>query len=82
MLAREAWKGLIAQAGVTLGLASIVAKEFPGVGVEIQTVTVAATAIHVIAGPILFRAALANAGEVGVFDAQMRARHDAVEQHA
>lgn len=82
-LAREAWKGLIAQAGVTLGLATIVAQEFPGVGVEIQMVTVATTAIHVIAGPILFRAALANVGEVGVFDAEMRAKRVApLDQHA
>lgn len=72
-LARESWKGLISQAGVTLGLATIVATEFPGVGVQIQTVTVAATAIHVIIGPILLRSALSKVGEVGVFDAQMRA---------
>jgi Kef-type K+ transport system membrane component KefB len=73
-LGRESWKGLIAQAGVTLGLAAIVATEFPGVGVQIQTVIVALTAIHVIVGPILFRSALVNAGEVGVLDVQLEAQ--------
>lgn len=77
MLARESWKGLISQAGVTIGLATIVATEFTGVGVQIQTVVLATTAIHVIVGPILFRAALASVGEVGVLDAQLR--HDHLE---
>jgi Kef-type K+ transport system membrane component KefB len=71
VLARESWKGLISQAGVTLGLTTIVATEFPGVGTQIQTVILALTAIHVIVGPILFRSALANVREVGVLDAHL-----------
>ena len=71
-LARESWKGLISQAGVTLGLTTIVATEFPGVGAQIQTVILALTAIHVIVGPILFRSALANMREIGVLDAHLR----------
>ena len=71
-LARDSWKGLISQAGVTLGLTTIVATEFPGVGAQIQTVILALTAIHVIVGPILFRSALANLREIGVLDAHLR----------
>jgi Kef-type K+ transport system membrane component KefB len=59
------WMGLISQAGVTLGLTVIVASEFAGWGVRIQTLMVALIAIHEVVGPILFRAALARAGEVG-----------------
>jgi hypothetical protein len=59
------WTGLISQAGVTLGLTVIVASEFAGWGVRIQTLMVALIAIHEVVGPILFRAALARAGEVG-----------------
>lgn len=67
-LARHAWKGLISQAGVTLGLATIVATEFPGWGTETQMIMVALIALHEVAGPILFRSALASAGEIGKFD--------------
>jgi hypothetical protein len=63
------WMGLVSQAGVTLGLASLVALEFPTWGVQVQTLVVAMTGLHVLAGPILFRAALARAGEIGQLDA-------------
>jgi Kef-type K+ transport system membrane component KefB len=63
-----AWMGLISQAGVTLGLAIIVASEFPEWGVRLQTLVVALITIHEMVGPILFRAALLKAGEVGQMD--------------
>lgn len=59
------WMGFVSQAGVTLGLTIIVAADFPGWGTQVQTLMVALIAIHELAGPILFRAALARAGEVG-----------------
>lgn len=59
------WMGLVSQAGVTLGLASIVAAEHPTWGTQVQTLVIALTGLHVLAGPVLFRAALARAGEVG-----------------
>lgn len=68
-LAGRAWKGLVSQAGVTLGLTTIVAAEFPGWGVAAQTLVVAMIALHEIVGPVLFRAALADAGEIGRLDA-------------
>jgi hypothetical protein len=37
--------------------------------VQVQTLVVAMTGLHVLAGPILFRAALARAGEIGQLDA-------------
>jgi Kef-type K+ transport system membrane component KefB len=64
------WCGLISQAGVTLGLATIVAREFPAWGGAVQTFVLALTALHVLAGPVLFRAALGRAGEIGRMDAQ------------
>ncbi len=63
--ARLVWMGLISQAGVTLGLAALVAAEFPTWGAAVQTLVLALTGLHVLAGPILFRAALARAGEIG-----------------
>jgi Kef-type K+ transport system membrane component KefB len=66
--ARLLWMGLISQAGITLGMAAIVASEFPAWGAALQTLVVALTGLHVLAGPILFRAALARAGEIGALD--------------
>ena len=58
------WMGLISQAGVTLGLATMAATEFPGWGDAIHTLVIALTGIHVLIGPIVFKAALRRAGEV------------------
>jgi Kef-type K+ transport system membrane component KefB len=63
--ARMVWMGLISQAGVTLGLATIVATEFPAWGGQVRTLIVALTGIHVLVGPILLKAALQRAGEIG-----------------
>jgi trehalose 6-phosphate synthase len=60
----HAWTGLISQAGITLGFASVVATAFPGWGNQLQLLLVASIAIHEIVGPILFRRGLAQAGEL------------------
>jgi Kef-type K+ transport system membrane component KefB len=60
-----AWMGLVSQAGVTLGLTIIVATEFPDWGARVQTLMVALIALHELVGPVLFRTALARAGEIG-----------------
>lgn len=76
LLSQRAWKGLISQAGVTLGLTSIVAAEFPDWGGRVRTLLVAMIALHEVIGPILFRSALAKAGEVGQFDRLRAEAHD------
>jgi Kef-type K+ transport system membrane component KefB len=58
------WMGLVSQGGVTVGLASIVSTEFPEWGPPVYTLIIALTAIHVLVGPVLFRAALSRAGEI------------------
>jgi hypothetical protein len=67
-----AWMGLVSQAGVTLGLATILAAEFPEWGGPVQTLILALTGLHVLIGPIFLRAALARAGEVGRLDSQVQ----------
>jgi Kef-type K+ transport system membrane component KefB len=62
------WMGLVSQAGVTLGLALLVAAEFPTWGGTVQTLMLALIALHQLSGPVLFRAALARAGEIGRMD--------------
>jgi Kef-type K+ transport system membrane component KefB len=62
---RLVWMGLVSQAGVTLGLAGIVAHEFPAWGVPLHTLVVALIALHQLMGPLLFRVALGRVNEVG-----------------
>jgi trehalose 6-phosphate synthase len=62
-IGEHAWTGLISQAGITVGLASVVASEFPGWGTELQTILIALIPIHELIGPMLFRRGLARAGE-------------------
>jgi len=57
------WTGLISQAGITLGLASVLATEFPLWGSRVQTLLVALIAIDELVGPALFRIGLERAGE-------------------
>ncbi len=60
-----AWMGFVAQAGVTLGLAIIVERSFPGgVGTYIKTVLIGMIALNQVAGPIMFRYALGKSGEI------------------
>ena len=64
------WMSLVSQAGVTLGLTILVVREFPEWGLQLQTLMVALIAMHELIGPVLFRAALARAGEIGRMDAE------------
>jgi trehalose-6-phosphate synthase/Kef-type K+ transport system membrane component KefB len=63
-ITRYAWTGLISQAGVTLGLASVIAREFPSWGTQVQLLVVALIALHELSGPLLFRYGLSKAGAV------------------
>ncbi len=58
------WSGLISQAGITLGLASVIATEFPDWGERLQLLLVAVIAVHELLGPALFRIGLGRAGEI------------------
>jgi hypothetical protein len=63
---RYGWTGLVSQAGVALGLATIVADRLPVVGLAMQAVTIGVIAFNESVGPILFRQGLLRAGEVTV----------------
>ncbi|MCP4599540.1 MAG: hypothetical protein GY847_03205 [Proteobacteria bacterium] len=55
--------GFITQAGVSLGLAKIVAERFEGFGPDLATLFVATIAINQILGPVAFKQALQLVGE-------------------
>jgi Kef-type K+ transport system membrane component KefB len=63
-VARRVPAGLLSQAGVTLGLSVLVAREFPAWGPSLSTIFVAVISVHELVGPVLFRRALVASGEV------------------
>jgi Kef-type K+ transport system membrane component KefB len=70
---QHVWMALVSQAGVTLGLTILVAREFPEWGLQVQSLMVALIALHELIGPVLFRAALSRAGEIGRMDDESEA---------
>ena len=54
---------LIAQAGLTQGLAGNVAREFPTFGPQFRALVIATLAINAIFGPIFFKLALDRSRE-------------------
>lgn len=63
---RNAWMTYITQAGVSIGLAQIAVRQFPEIGVHLNTVVLAIIAINQIVGPITFKLALNNVDESGI----------------
>jgi len=50
-----AWMPYLTQAGVALGLATIISEEFPGWGHEFETIVIAIIVINQLVGPPLFK---------------------------
>lgn len=64
VLREHLWAGLIPQAGVAIGLATVVARTYPSRGGQIQALFLALVAVNQLVGPILYRRALVKSGEV------------------
>jgi Kef-type K+ transport system membrane component KefB/CBS domain-containing protein len=64
------WLGpaMLAQAGLAIGLAAELARTWPDGGETVQTIILASVVVFEVAGPLLTRTALVNAGEVAVFN--------------
>jgi Kef-type K+ transport system membrane component KefB len=60
---KYAWMGLISQAGVAIGLATIVADAYPEQGAVLSTLLLALIAVNETVGPVLFRRAIVASGE-------------------
>lgn len=67
---QRAWLGLVSQAGVAIGLATVVADVYPSRGGELRTLLLAMIAVNESVGPILFRLGLQRAGEIDSAPAQ------------
>jgi hypothetical protein len=55
--------GFVAQAGLSLGLAARIQREFSTIGVAVATLIIAAVVINQLLGPVLWAEALKRAGE-------------------
>jgi len=64
------WTAFVAQAGISLGLAELVAQQFPHMGHQIRTFVLAIVAVNQLIGPVLFGWALRRVGEQGQADPQ------------
>jgi Kef-type K+ transport system membrane component KefB len=62
------WMGFLTQAGITLGIAVIVAENFPGWGATFKSVVIGTIAIFQVAGPVVFKYGLGRAGELPPVD--------------
>jgi Kef-type K+ transport system membrane component KefB/CBS domain-containing protein len=62
------WLGfsMLSQGGLAIGLASMLAREWPGPGENVQMIILSAVVVFEVAGPLLTRTALVHAGEVTV----------------
>ncbi|MCH8332106.1 MAG: cation:proton antiporter [Bacteroidetes bacterium] len=58
-----AWTPYITQAGVSLGLATIIANEFQGWGTDLATIIIAVVVVNQIIGPPIFKWAINYVGE-------------------
>jgi Kef-type K+ transport system membrane component KefB len=57
------WSGLVAQAGLALGLVVVVTREFPAFGTAFGSLVIATIGVNEVIGPVLFKLALDRAGE-------------------
>jgi Kef-type K+ transport system membrane component KefB len=60
---RYAWMGFVAQAGLSIGLASRIQRDIPDFGAAVATLVVAAVVVNQLLGPILWERALRASGE-------------------
>ena len=87
---RWGWSGLISQAGLALGISSVVARAFPSFGEGFRALAIATVAVNEMVGPVLFKLALDRSGETSNAPrpsiSSLEAAHEMVEaahaQHA
>jgi Kef-type K+ transport system membrane component KefB len=65
--AHNLWSGFLAQAGVTIGIAALIARRFSW-GAEIETIALAVVALNQLVGPVALKTLLEARGEAGGMD--------------
>ena len=57
----RAWKGLISQGGVSLGLVLLIQESFPGIGEDVVALAMAVIVGNILGGPVLLGRMLSEA---------------------
>jgi Kef-type K+ transport system membrane component KefB len=57
------WAGLVSQAGLALGVSSVIERSFPQLGSGFRALAIATVALNEMVGPVLFKLSLDRAGE-------------------
>jgi Kef-type K+ transport system membrane component KefB len=65
--AHSLWSGFLAQAGVTIGIAALIARRFSW-GEEVETIVLAVVAVNQLVGPVALKTLLEAKGEAGGMD--------------
>jgi len=65
--AHSMWSGFLSQAGVTIGIASLIERRFEW-GSDLETIVLAVVAINQLIGPVLLKWLLERKGEAGGMD--------------
>ncbi len=60
---KYSWSGLISQAGVALGVSSVIASQFPSFGSQFRDIAIACIGLNELFGPVMFKFALDRSGE-------------------
>ena len=80
---RWGWSGLVSQAGLALGISSVVERAFPRFGTGFRALAIATVAVNEMVGPVLFKLALDRSGETSHAPqpsiATLEAAHEIVE---
>jgi Kef-type K+ transport system membrane component KefB len=63
LLKKWSWTGLVAQAGLALGVAAVVERTFPLLGKGFAALSIATVALNQLVGPVLYKLALDRTGE-------------------
>lgn len=63
LIYKNYWLGFITQAGVSLGLLTEIVRRFPSIGIQMQSLLIAAITINQLIGPIAFKWALNKVGD-------------------
>ncbi len=76
-IVRLSWMPYITQAGISLGLATVIGTQFPGWGDQVTTILISVIVLNEIVGPPIFKWSLNLAGEVhvrsdGTFDTEQK----------
>ncbi|MBW7931488.1 MAG: cation:proton antiporter [Gammaproteobacteria bacterium] len=70
IIERWGWSGMVSQAGLALGVALVIVREFPEFGDGFATLAIGVVGVNEMLGPVLLKLALDRTGETGAADRQ------------